>query len=116
LSEGRPTSKPFAGRLCGRIQKRAHILKLSPSEFPRLVENEQFFMQLAKAVGIEVAETASPSRSCTMRRRGQCTSASFRDRPRSAQAGAPRAPDRAALRGAPQNVSWLGGVAHPRCV
>ncbi|MEY4509146.1 MAG: hypothetical protein RLZZ450_1268 [Pseudomonadota bacterium] len=38
-------------------KKRAHILKLSPSEFPRLVENEQFFMRLAKAVGIEVAET-----------------------------------------------------------
>ena len=38
-------------------KRRAHILKLSPSEFPRLVENEQFFMRLAKAVGIEVAET-----------------------------------------------------------
>jgi len=38
-------------------KKRAHILKLSPSEFPRLVENEQFFMRLAKSLGIEVADT-----------------------------------------------------------
>lgn len=38
-------------------KKRAQILKLTPSEFPRLVENEQFFMRLAKTVGIEAAET-----------------------------------------------------------
>jgi len=38
-------------------KKRAHILKLSPPEFPRLVENEHFFMRIAKTLGLEVAET-----------------------------------------------------------
>lgn len=38
-------------------KKRPHTLKLTPSEFPRLVENGPFFVRLAKAVSIEVAET-----------------------------------------------------------
>lgn len=38
-------------------KKRAHILKLSPSEFPRLVENEHFFMRVAAALGLDVATT-----------------------------------------------------------
>jgi serine/threonine-protein kinase HipA len=38
-------------------KKRAHILKLSPVEFPRLVENEHFFMRVAKSLGISVADT-----------------------------------------------------------
>jgi len=36
---------------------RAYILKLNPKDKPRLVENEAFFMDMAKACGIEVAPT-----------------------------------------------------------
>ena len=41
-----------------RDKRRAYILKLTPPEYPRLVENEAFFMQLAKAAGLTVARTA----------------------------------------------------------
>jgi serine/threonine-protein kinase HipA len=40
-----------------RDLRRAYILKLTPTDLPRLVENEAFFMQLAKSAGIEVART-----------------------------------------------------------
>jgi serine/threonine-protein kinase HipA len=35
----------------------AHILKLNPKDKPRLIQNEAFFMEMAKACGIEVAPT-----------------------------------------------------------
>lgn len=34
------------------------LLKLQPRELPRLVENEAFFMEMARACGLEVADTA----------------------------------------------------------
>jgi serine/threonine-protein kinase HipA len=36
----------------------AYILKLNPPKLPRLVENEHFFMRMAKAAGLDVAKTA----------------------------------------------------------
>ena len=44
----------FPLRLSGRS---AAILKLNPKDKPRLVENEAFFMQMAKSCGLEVAPT-----------------------------------------------------------
>ncbi|MDZ4772178.1 MAG: HipA domain-containing protein [Planctomycetota bacterium] len=38
-----------------RGSRSSYLLKLSPPEFPRLVENEAFFMALARAVGLETA-------------------------------------------------------------
>jgi len=38
-------------------QRRAFILKLNPPEYPRLCENEAFFMALAKRAGLAVAST-----------------------------------------------------------
>lgn len=38
-------------------KRHAYILKLAPPEYPRLVENEAFFMSMAKAAGLEVART-----------------------------------------------------------
>jgi serine/threonine-protein kinase HipA len=38
-------------------QRRAYILKLSQAEYPKLVENEAFFMALAKTAGLDVART-----------------------------------------------------------
>lgn len=38
-------------------KRHAYILKLSPPEFPRLVENEAFFMSVAKSTGMSVAKT-----------------------------------------------------------
>ncbi len=35
----------------------AYILKMAPPEYPRLVENEAFFMNVARAAGIDVAPT-----------------------------------------------------------
>jgi serine/threonine-protein kinase HipA len=35
---------------------RSYILKLTPPEYPRLAENEAFFMRLAKRVGFDVAK------------------------------------------------------------
>jgi serine/threonine-protein kinase HipA len=35
--------------------RRSYLLKLSPPEFPRLVENEAFFMEAARAVGMRTA-------------------------------------------------------------
>jgi serine/threonine-protein kinase HipA len=43
--------------LRARDKQRAYILKLSPPEFPRLVENEAFFMAVAKSAGLQVART-----------------------------------------------------------
>ncbi|HEX5660490.1 MAG TPA: HipA domain-containing protein [Polyangiales bacterium] len=40
-----------------RDKKHAYILKLSPPEFPRLVENEAFFMGVARSAGLHVAQT-----------------------------------------------------------
>ncbi|MET0284552.1 MAG: HipA domain-containing protein [Polyangiales bacterium] len=40
-----------------RAKRGSYILKLSPREFPRLVENEAFFMGVAKSAGIDVART-----------------------------------------------------------
>lgn len=40
-----------------RDPRHAYILKLAPPEYPRLVENEAFFMGMAKTVGLEVART-----------------------------------------------------------
>jgi serine/threonine-protein kinase HipA len=40
-----------------RDARHAYILKLSPPEFPRLVDNEAFFMELAKKAGMSVART-----------------------------------------------------------
>ena len=37
-------------------RNRRYILKLGPKKYPRLVENEFFFMRMAKACGLEVAE------------------------------------------------------------
>lgn len=42
-----------------RVRKRAHteaLLKLQPSDLPRLIENEAFFMALGQRCGLEVAE------------------------------------------------------------
>lgn len=36
---------------------KAHILKLAPPEYPRLIENEAFFMAMARALGLETART-----------------------------------------------------------
>jgi serine/threonine-protein kinase HipA len=38
-------------------RRHAYILKLAPAEFPKLVENEAFFMAMAKSVGLPVAAT-----------------------------------------------------------
>jgi len=38
-----------------RARQRAHILKLSRPDYPRLVENEAFFMMLAKGIGLRTA-------------------------------------------------------------
>lgn len=38
-----------------RDKRRAYILKLTPAEYPRLVENEAFFMGVAKMAGFPVA-------------------------------------------------------------
>lgn len=40
-----------------RDKRHAYILKLAPAEYPRLVENEAFFMELAKTAGLTVART-----------------------------------------------------------
>jgi serine/threonine-protein kinase HipA len=40
-----------------RDKRHAYILKLSPPEYPKLVENEAFFMSLAKTAGMTVART-----------------------------------------------------------
>jgi len=37
--------------------RKDYILKLNPPDHPRLVENEAFFMQMAKRVGFQVAKT-----------------------------------------------------------
>ena len=37
-------------------RNRRYILKLGPKKYPRLVENELFFMRMAKACGLEAAE------------------------------------------------------------
>ncbi|MEY4581970.1 MAG: hypothetical protein RL701_6673 [Pseudomonadota bacterium] len=39
------------------MKGKSHILKLTPSDHPKLVENEAFFMRVAKSAGIEVART-----------------------------------------------------------
>ena len=44
--------------LRGKRKRGAFILKLTPPELPQLVENEAFFMTMAKACGLEVARTA----------------------------------------------------------
>jgi len=36
-------------------RQRAHILKLTPPNYPQLVENEAFFMKLAKGIGLRTA-------------------------------------------------------------
>jgi serine/threonine-protein kinase HipA len=38
-------------------KRRAYFLKLTPNDYPKLVENEAFFMEVAKSAGIEVAHT-----------------------------------------------------------
>ncbi|MGA9522995.1 MAG: HipA domain-containing protein [Myxococcaceae bacterium] len=38
-------------------RREAHILKLNPPDKPRLIENEAFFMVMARACGLEVART-----------------------------------------------------------
>jgi serine/threonine-protein kinase HipA len=38
-----------------RLRGKSYLLKLAPPEFPRLVENEAFFMRLAQAAGLEAA-------------------------------------------------------------
>jgi len=38
-------------------KQHAYILKLSPPEYPKLVENEAFFMAVAKTAGLDVART-----------------------------------------------------------
>jgi serine/threonine-protein kinase HipA len=43
--------------LRAQSKHKAHILKLAPPEYPRLIENEAFFMAMARAVGIETART-----------------------------------------------------------
>lgn len=43
----------FPLRTAGR--GKSFILKLTPKDYPRLVENEAFFMQVARAVGLETA-------------------------------------------------------------
>lgn len=40
-----------------RNKNKDYILKLSPKEFPKIVENEDFFMKLAKKCGINTAAT-----------------------------------------------------------
>ncbi len=40
-----------------RDKRHAYILKLTPPEYPRLVENEAFFMELARSAGLRVART-----------------------------------------------------------
>lgn len=37
-------------------KKKEYILKLQPQEYPKLIENEHFFMSMAKACGITTAE------------------------------------------------------------
>ncbi|MDH5676091.1 MAG: HipA domain-containing protein [Myxococcales bacterium] len=44
--------------LRGRRARGAFILKLAPADFPRLVENEAFFMAMARGCGLEVARAA----------------------------------------------------------
>ncbi len=39
-------------------KNKRYILKLSPEAFPRLVQNENFFMEMAKDCGLEVANTS----------------------------------------------------------
>jgi serine/threonine-protein kinase HipA len=41
--------------LRGKSRRRDYILKLSPPELPRLVENEAFFMQLARSIRLDTA-------------------------------------------------------------
>ena len=41
-----------------RAQGTAYILKLNPIDKPRLVENEHFFLEMAKACGLEVARAS----------------------------------------------------------
>jgi len=41
--------------LRARNRRRAHLLKLAPPEFPKLVENEAFFMKLARSIGLPTA-------------------------------------------------------------
>jgi serine/threonine-protein kinase HipA len=38
-----------------RARGAAYLLKLTPSEYPRLVENEAFFMKVARSAGLETA-------------------------------------------------------------
>lgn len=38
-------------------ERRSYIMKLTPAEYPKLSENEAFFMALAKTCGFEVART-----------------------------------------------------------
>jgi serine/threonine-protein kinase HipA len=38
-------------------KRHTYILKLAPPEYPRLIENEAFFMSMAKSVGLDVART-----------------------------------------------------------
>lgn len=51
--------KVSAGMLSARTQTRTGpaILKLNPAQFPRLVENEHFFMTMAAACGLRTAST-----------------------------------------------------------
>jgi len=44
--------------LRARRKHRAYILKLTPKEYPKLAENEHFFMAAAKTCGFEVPRTA----------------------------------------------------------
>jgi serine/threonine-protein kinase HipA len=44
--------------LRGRRRRGAYILKLAPPELPRLVENEAFFMGMARGCGLEAAPVA----------------------------------------------------------
>jgi serine/threonine-protein kinase HipA len=39
-----------------RERKKEYILKLQPKEYPRLIQNEAFFMAMAKACGLNTAE------------------------------------------------------------
>lgn len=52
--------KVSAARISVPLRKRGttrhYLLKLSPPDFPRLVENEAFFMAASRAAGIETAE------------------------------------------------------------